>query len=69
MQTYRTSQGDMIDEICKDHYGHEDMTVAVYEANPGLAQLGPILPKGVLIALPDPAPATVRKPLRLWGTS
>ncbi|MFV1538881.1 MULTISPECIES: tail protein X [Phaeobacter] len=69
MQTYRTSEGDMIDEICKDHYGREDMTVAVYEANPGLARLGPILPKGVLITLPDPAPATVRKPLRLWGTS
>ncbi|MCF6432594.1 tail protein X [Leisingera sp. MMG025] len=67
MTTYRTSEGDMVDEICKDHYGREDMAVAVYEANPGLAQLGPILPKGLEITLPAAQPATVRKPVRLWG--
>ncbi len=67
MTTYRTIDGDMVDAICKAHYGREDMTAAVYEANPGLAARGPVLPKGVLIKLPDrPAPST-RKPIRLWG--
>ncbi|QBR36080.1 phage tail protein [Leisingera sp. NJS201] len=67
MATYRTSEGDMVDEISKDHYGREDMAVAVYEANPGLAAHGPILPKGLEITLPAAQPATVRKPVRLWG--
>ncbi|MCT4559542.1 MAG: tail protein X [Pelagimonas sp.] len=47
MATYRTLEGDMIDEICKVHYGREDRTVAVYEANPGLAALGRFCPKGL----------------------
>lgn len=67
MTTYRTTQGDMVDDICKRHYGREDMTVAVYEANPGLAARGPILPLGLVIELPDAAPAGVRSPIRLWG--
>lgn len=66
MTTYRTNDGDMIDALCKAHYGREDMTVAVYEANPGLAARGPILPMGVVITLPDAAPPEVRKPIRLW---
>lgn len=67
MSTYRTIDGDMVDAICKAHYGREDMTVAVYEANPGLAALGSILPKGLLITLPEPSEPPVRKPIRLWG--
>ncbi|MBT2131237.1 tail protein X [Planktotalea lamellibrachiae] len=56
----------MVDAICKAHYGREDMTAAVYEANPGLAGLGPVLSKGVLIILPNAPAAPVRKPVRLW---
>ncbi len=67
MTTYRTIDGDMVDAICKAHYGREDMTVAVYEANPGLAALGPVLPKGVLIKLPTVPERPVREPVRLWG--
>ena len=67
MTSHRTTEGDMVDEICKAHYGSEAMTEAVYEANPGLAARGPILPKGVEITLPEQAPAPVRKPVRLWG--
>lgn len=66
MTQYRTVDGDMIDAICKAHYGREDMAVAVYEANPGLAQRGPILGMGVVITLPEVAPAAPRKPIRLW---
>ena len=67
MNTYRTIDGDMIDAICKAHYGREDMTVAVYAANPGLAAMGPVLAKGIVLILPDAAAVTVRKPIRLWG--
>ena len=67
MSTYRTVDGDMIDEICKRHYGREDMVVAIYEVNPGLASLGPVLPKGILIELPDQPEKPLRTPIRLWG--
>lgn len=69
MATYRTIDGDMIDAICKAHYGRENMTVAVYEANPGLAELGPVLSKGHVIVLPDQAEVTPRATIRLWGSS
>lgn len=67
MTVHRTTEGDMVDEICKAHYGDESMTVAVYEANPGLAERGSILPKGLEITLPEKAPAPVRQPVRLWS--
>ncbi len=67
MSTYRTIDGDMVDAICKAHYGREDMTVAVYDANPGLAARGPVLPKGIPVTLPVAPEVTVRKPIRLWG--
>lgn len=66
MTTHRTRQGDMIDEICKAHYGTETMTVAVYEANPGLAALGPILPEGLEVQLPDQTAAPTATTIRLW---
>ncbi|UWQ00863.1 tail protein X [Aliiroseovarius crassostreae] len=67
MKIYRTIDGDMVDTICKSQYGREDMAVAVYEANPGLAARGPILPKGIEIRLPDAPTAPVRTPVRLWS--
>ncbi len=66
MTAHRTTDGDMVDEICKAHYGDETMTEAVYEANPGLAARGPVLPMGVEITLPEKAPSPVRQPVRLW---
>lgn len=63
---YRTVEGDMVDAICKAQYGREAMTPAVYAANPGLAALGPVLPRGILITLPEIAAAPVRSPIRLW---
>lgn len=67
MSQYRTKDGDMLDTICKAHYGTEDMTVKVYGANPGLAALGPVLPMGVLIELPETSTQNVTAPIRLWG--
>jgi len=69
MIIYRTRQGDMLDAICWKHYGNEDMVEQVHDANPGLAELGPILPMGREIVLPEISVQTVRKPIRLWGAS
>lgn len=65
--TYRTRDGDMLDAICHRHYGQSAGTVeAVLDANPGLADLGPVYASGIVIALPDIKPAAVSAPVRLW---
>ncbi|WP_459901976.1 tail protein X [Desulfobaculum senezii] len=55
---YRTKDGDMVDAICQRHYGRTAGVVeSVLEANPGLADFGPVLDAGVVIVLPElPAP-------------
>ncbi len=62
------SQGDTVDAICWRYYGRTaGVTEAVLEANPGLADLGPILPHGTQVTLPDAAPqAEQRQVLNLW---
>lgn len=69
MIRYRAKQGDVLDAVCKVHYGTEAAVVAVLEANPGLADLGPELPAGTVIALPDlpQAAANAPQPVRLWS--
>ncbi len=66
--TYRTKQGEMVDEIAWKQYGHQDGTAeAVIDANPGLAALGPILPLGTVIVLPTiEAPSPENSLVRLW---
>lgn len=69
-QTYRTSQGDTLDFICWKVYGGQQSGAveAVLEANPGLADLGPVLPLDTVVVLPDlPKPATEVQPIRLWS--
>ncbi len=65
--TWRTVNGDVLDDICQRHYGRTDVVGAVLDANPGLAALPPILPAGVTIVLPPPPdpPPQVRA-FRLW---
>lgn len=52
----RAQQNDTLDLLCWRHLGQ---TAGVVEAalamNPGLAELGAILPHGQLVSLPDPA--------------
>jgi phage tail protein X len=65
---YRTQDSDMLDDICFRQYGRQSGAVeAVLEANPGLAEQGPVYSSGLLITLPviTPAPA-VASPVRLW---
>ena len=66
--TYRSIDGDMIDAVCRRFYGREAGAVeAVLEANPGLADLGPVLPAGTVVQLPDlPRPLETIETVKLW---
>ena len=66
-RTYRTIDGEMIDAIAARELGGEEFTVALYEANRGLAELGPVLPMGTLVTIPDLPKATEPALIRLWG--
>lgn len=68
MATVRAQQGETVDAICWRHYGRTaGVTEAVLDANPGLADLGTILPHGTLVQLPEVAPqAEQRQMVNLW---
>ena len=68
MAEYITSHADTADYIAWKHYGTQDGQVVeqLVEANPGLADLGPVLPAGILLTLPDVQPATSAQVVRLW---
>lgn len=53
-RVYTTRQGETVDFACWKTYGRTaDVTEAVLGANPGLADLGPVLPIGTKITMPD----------------
>ncbi|OLO05116.1 tail protein X [Salinicola socius] len=61
-------QYDTVDAICQRVYGRTaGVTEQLLEQNPGLADLGPMLPQGTAITLPDvvqqPQRSTV---VQLW---
>lgn len=49
---YRTVHGDMVDVIAWKHYGCEAAMTQILEANPHLADQGPMLAGGIMITLP-----------------
>jgi len=60
-------QNDTLDLICWRHYGRTGaVTEAALAANPGLAELGPILPHGHKVTLPEDVPAPVKETVNLW---
>lgn len=63
----RAQQGETLDLIINRHYGYTaGITEQVLTLNPRLAELGPILPMGTIITLPD-APTQAAAPLiQLW---
>jgi len=64
--TCRTSDGDLLDTICHDFYGHLAGSVeAVLDANQGLADEPQPYRAGVVITLPDLA-APVQEQVSLW---
>ncbi|WP_350614736.1 tail protein X [Pseudomonas sp. HY7a-MNA-CIBAN-0227] len=65
--TCRTSDGDMLDVICHNFYGHLNGTVeAVLGANQGLSEEAQPYRAGVLIRLPDLL-APVDDVVMLWN--
>lgn len=66
-KTVHAAQGDTLDAICWRHYGRTAGVVEqVLDANPGLASLGPILPHGTAVQLPDITTQQQRKTVQLW---
>ena len=54
MLEYRTKEGDTADLICWHIYGRTSGIVEQLLAeNPGLAALGPLIPAGTLVKLPE----------------
>ncbi len=54
MVTVRANQNDTVDALCWRYYGRTaGVTEAVLDANPGLADIGPILPMGQAVNLPE----------------
>ncbi|MGE8327282.1 tail protein X [Pseudomonas urmiensis] len=68
MPTVIASQGDTVDSLCWQYYGRTaGVTEAVLDANPGLADLGSIIPHGTPVTLPDAAPQPEqRQVVNLW---
>ena len=66
--TVTTVSGETVDLICRRHYGDESgYAEAVYDANRGLAALGPVLPGGLVIVLPEVAvPTRLPTIVQLW---
>jgi phage tail protein X len=60
-------QGDSVDSLCWRHLGSTAAVEMTLEQNPGLAALGPLLPMGTKVLLPDAPPVTTNKNLiQLW---
>lgn len=69
MLTYKTRDGDVVDEIVTRHYGSMNpaMLRQVFDANPGLADRGALLPANVTILLPAiEQPSNVTHGVSLW---
>ena len=68
MATVIAAQGDTVDSLCWSYYGRTaGVTEAVLDANPGLADFGPIIPHGTQVTLPDAAQqAEQRQVVNLW---
>lgn len=65
----RALQGDTLDVLCHRHLGRTaGLVEQVLALNPALAELGPLLPNGTPVTLPEPTEAAAeQQPLiQLW---
>ncbi|MGM0912779.1 MAG: tail protein X [Pseudomonadota bacterium] len=69
MPRVRTHQGETLDSLCYRVLGTTaGVTEQALEMNPGLAELGPILPHGTLVELPEEPPTgAVVDTVQLWS--
>ncbi|CAM3864350.1 tail protein X [Rahnella victoriana] len=66
MKVY-VEQGDTLDSLCWRYYNRTAVVVEkVYAANKGIADLGPLLPHGTAVEMPDIAEQPVQETLKLW---
>ena len=67
--TVTARDGDTVDMIALRERGQTaEVTEAIFNLNPGLADLGAILPLGTVVILPDPQPKkVVRNVPRIWS--
>jgi len=68
-QQYKTKDGDMLDWICWRVYGKPTPAGTlelVLNANPGLADKGPVYSAGELITLPDLPESGENEIVKLW---
>lgn len=60
-------QGDTVDSLCFRHLGSSAAVEQTLLINPGLAALGPELPMGTPVILPDNDPPPIQNNLiQLW---
>jgi phage tail protein X len=65
---YATKYGDMLDAICHEYYsGRPGATELVLNANPGLADLGPVYPVGIIIELPELPVVESKSTVTMWS--
>ena len=63
----RSIQGDTIDLICYRYYGKTaGVTEQVIEANPELVNIGPELPNGTEVYLPEQTATAEKTTISLW---
>lgn len=61
------SQGDTLDALCYRRYGRtEGVVEAVLAVNPGVAELGAVLPHGTAVELPVVESSTTSETVNLW---
>ncbi len=60
-------QGDTVDALCWRHLGRTHGVVeATLQLNPGLADLGLVLPTGTSVKLARPASSKTKTTVQLW---
>lgn len=64
---YITVEGDTVDLVAYKFYRTQPgVTEVILNANNGLASLGPILPLGTTILIPDIDTQAAEEPVQLW---
>ncbi len=66
VMTYQTREGDVLDDICWRYYERVDVVIDVLNANPGIVEYGAILPKGLMILLPEIERGEAIESIGLW---
>ncbi|ACS85875.1 tail protein X [Musicola paradisiaca] len=60
-------QDDTLDQICYRYYGKtQGIVETLLSSNPGLADLGPLLPHGTAVELPIIQTSSTRESVNLW---